>query len=173
MGLTTSNGEWIFDNLVLATGFDAMTGAISRIDVTGKQGNSLREKWVKNPKAYLGLGISGFPNLFTINGPGSPSVLTNMLPSIEQHVNWITDCINWTKSKGFDSIEATLEAEETWAEHVNEVAGQTIFPTCNSWYLGANIPGKKRTFLPYLGFPPYVEKCESVARNNYTGFEFS
>lgn len=173
MGLTTSNGEWKFDNLVLATGFDAMTGAISRIDVTGKQGNSLREKWVNNPKAYLGLGISGFPNLFTINGPGSPSVLTNMLPSIEQHVNWITDCINWTKSKGFDSIEATLEAEETWAEHVNEVAGQTIFPTCNSWYLGANIPGKKRTFLPYLGFPPYVEKCESVARNNYTGFEFS
>jgi cation diffusion facilitator CzcD-associated flavoprotein CzcO len=172
-GLTTPNGKWEFQNLVLATGFDAMTGAISKINVTGKQGKSLRDKWTDDPKAYLGLGISGFPNLFTINGPGSPSVLTNMLPSIEQHVNWIADCINWTESNGFKSIEATFEAEKTWAEHVNEVADATIFPTCNSWYLGANIPGKKRAFLPYLGFPPYVDKCESVARNNYTGFEFS
>ena len=169
-GLVTQESEFEFENLVMATGFDAMTGAITKIDITGIDGITLREQWTEAPTAYLGLSTHNFPNLFTVTGPGSPSVLTNMIPSIEQHVNWITDCINWLDQNGYQSIEADASAESDWAKHVNEVADATIFPTCNSWYLGANIPGKTRTFLPYLGFPAYVEKCNSVVKNNYEGF---
>ena len=161
------------DAIVFATGFDAMTGALTRIDIRGRDGRTLRAKWAEGPHAYLGLGIAGFPNLFIITGPGSPSVLSNMLPSIEQHVDWIGDCMDYLRGRGYLEIEASPRAEEEWVAHVREVADHTLYPTCNSWYLGANVPGKPRVFMPYLGFPPYVEKCDQVAANHYEGFELS
>ncbi len=161
------------DAIVFATGFDAMTGALTRIDIRGRGGWTLRGKWAEGPGAYLGLGIAGFPNLFIITGPGSPSVLSNMLPSIEQHVEWIADCMDYLRGRGYSEIEASPQAEEEWVAHVREVADHTLYPTCNSWYLGANVPGKPRVFMPYLGFPPYLEKCNAVAANGYEGFELS
>jgi len=172
-GLRTGGREFEFDAIVFATGFDAMTGALARIDIRGRGGEALLSKWESGPRAYLGLGMAGFPNLFVITGPGSPSVLSNMLPSIEQHVDWIADCIAWMREGGHAAIEANEKAEEEWVVHVAEVAGATLYPTCNSWYLGANVPGKPRVFMPYLGFPPYVEKCDAVAANDYEGFEVS
>ncbi|MXW00808.1 MAG: NAD(P)/FAD-dependent oxidoreductase [Holophagales bacterium] len=172
-GLRTGGRDYELDAIVFATGFDAMTGALTRIDIRGRGGRSLRSKWEDGPRAYLGLGVAGFPNLFVITGPGSPSVLSNMLPSIEQHVDWIADCMAWMRNRGHAAIEATPEAENEWVAHVGEVAGATLYPTCNSWYLGANVPGKPRVFMPYLGFPPYVEKCDAVAANDYEGFELT
>jgi cyclohexanone monooxygenase len=172
-GVTTNDVEYCFDDLIFATGFDAMTGSLLKIDIEGKSGLTLAKKWEAGPRTFLGLGVSGFPNLFTISGPGSPSVLTNMIVSIEQHVRWIGDCINYLEDHNLGAIEATTEAEDAWVEHVNEVAEPTIFPGCNSWYLGANVPGKPRIFMPYLGFPPYVEKCDEVAENGYAGFSLS
>lgn len=169
-GLTTGDREYEFDAIVFATGFDAMTGAISKIDIRGQEGQSIQQAWAEGPKTYLGLAVSGFPNLFTVTGPGSPSVLTNMLPSIEHHVEWISDCIAYVNQKGLSSINASADAQEQWVEHVNEVGHASLYPNCNSWYLGANIPGKPRVFMPYLGFPPYAEKCKAVADNNYDGF---
>ncbi|MFN5883581.1 MAG: flavin-containing monooxygenase [Burkholderiales bacterium] len=158
------------DDIVYATGFDAMTGSILKVDIRGRQGLSLREAWSAGPRTYLGLNVHGFPNLFTISGPGSPSVLTNMIVSIEQHVNWIGQCIDWMRTTGRRTIEATEQAQAAWVEHVNKVAGGTLYPQCNSWYLGANVPGKSRVFMPLLGFPPYVEKCNQVVANGYEGF---
>ena len=173
-GLETGGKEYEFDCLIFATGFDAMTGTLNKIDIRGREGQLLRDKWSAGPRNYLGLCAEGFPNLFTISGPGSPSVLTNMITSIEQHVNWITDCIVDLKSKGVASIEAELEAEDAWVDHVNELAGQTLYPSCNSWYLGANIPGKTRVFMPYVGgLPLYSEKCDEVRANNYEGFKLA
>jgi cyclohexanone monooxygenase len=169
-GLRTGGRSYTLDCIVFATGFDAMTGALLRIDIRGRSGLSLTDAWAEGPRNYLGLSVVGFPNLFTITGPGSPSVLANMIPGIEQHVNWIADCITYMREKGYSRIEATPEAESAWVDHVDEVAHRTLFPTCNSWYLGSNIPGKPRRFMPYLGFPPYVEKCEEVARKGYEGF---
>ena len=140
-----------------------MTGALMRIDIRGKDGIRLRDAWSAGPHTYLGLGVVGFPNFFTITGPGSPSVLTNMVVSIEQHVEWITDCVAYLREHDYGRIEATEEAQAAWVEFVNMVADLTLFPTCNSWYLGANVPGKTRVFMPFLGFPPYVEKCDEVA----------
>ena len=162
--------EYEVDCIVFATGFDAMTGAVLGIDVRGRGGLTLAEKWSAGPRTYLGLGTAGFPNLFLISGPGSPSVLTNMLCSIEQHVNWIADCIANLRRDGVGTIEATSAAEDAWVEHVNAVADTTLYPTCNSWYLGKNIPGKPQVFMPLVGFPPYVEKCDAVAANGYEGF---
>ena len=152
-GLQTRDDEYKFDILIYATGFDAMTGALNRIDIRGRQGQALVNKWQDGPVAYLGLQVHGFPNLFTVTGPGSPSVLSNVLVSIEQHVEWISDCIEYLGQHQVREIEATTDAEETWVEHVNQVAEGTMFtaPTCNSWYLGANIPGKSRVFMPYVG----------------------
>ncbi|MEM8952188.1 MAG: NAD(P)/FAD-dependent oxidoreductase, partial [Pseudomonadota bacterium] len=158
------------DMLILATGFDAMTGALKRIDIRGRGGLRLSDKWMDGPKTYLGLAVAAFPNLFTITGPGSPSVLTNMLPTIEQHVDWIADCLAYLEESGTQAIEATDEAETAWVDHVSEVAGGLLYPQCNSWYLGANIEGKPRVFLPYPGFPAYVKKCNRVAANGYEGF---
>ena len=121
---------------------------------------------------FLGLGIAGFPNFFTITGPGSPSVLANMVTAIEQHVDWIADCLEFMSDNGHPLIEATPEAESGWVEHVNAVAADTLYPKCNSWYLGANVPGKPRVFMPHVGFPPYVEKCEEVVSKGYEGFCF-
>ncbi len=166
-----ANGEvYEVDAIVFATGFDAMTGSLAKIDIRGRGGLTLREKWGEGPRTYLGIAISGFPNLFTITGPGSPSVLTNMLPSIEQHVEFIADMISYADGKGTTSIEATFEAEDEWVGHVNLLAGKTLYPTCNSWYLGVNIPGKPRVFMPYLGYPAYQAKCRDVAANDYDGF---
>jgi cyclohexanone monooxygenase len=170
-GVATRDGAWALDDLVFATGFDAMTGALLAIDVRGRDGLPLADKWRVGPCTYLGLATAGFPNLFTITGPGSPSVLSNMLPSIEQHVNWIAHCIAHLRERGGPWIEPSRDAEEAWVAHVNEVAWGTLYPSCNSWYLGANVPGKPRVFMPYVGFPPYVERCEEVAAKGYEGFD--
>ncbi len=169
-GIRTAEAEFDLDLIVLATGFDAMTGALLRIDIRGRKGLPLRDKWSAGPLTYLGLGVPGFPNLFTITGPGSPSVLTNMMVAIEQHVEWVADCVKFMVEHDHACIEATEEAQEAWVAHVNEVAGNTLSVTCHSWYLGANIPGKPRVFMPLPGFPPYVEKCEEVAAKGYEGF---
>jgi cyclohexanone monooxygenase len=169
-GVRTSGAHYDLDCLVFATGFDAMTGTLARIDIRGRGGVTLRAKWAEGPRTYLGVSTAGFPNLFIITGPGSPSVLSNMVPSIEQHANWIGDCIAYLEARGLRRIEATREAEDAWVAHVNEVADMTLYPSCNSWYLGANIPGKPRVFMPYLGFPAYVEKCKEVVARGYEGF---
>jgi cyclohexanone monooxygenase len=169
------NGETTeLDTLVLATGFDAMTGALLRIDIKGKNGNRLTDKWQAGPRSYLGMAISGFPNLFTITGPGSPSVLSNMLVSIEQHVDWMIDCISHMKANNVDMFEADEQAEDAWVEHVNEVANSTLYPKGGSWYLGANVKGKPRIFMPYAaGVGAYREVCDQVTANNYQGFSFN
>ena len=173
-GISTSEEDFELDAIVLATGFDAMTGALLNIDIKGKNGIALREKWAQGPKSYLGLSIADFPNMFTITGPGSPSVLTNMLPSIEQHVEWVADCIQYMLSQGIQCIEAEQQAEDSWVKHVNEVADLSLRSTCSSWYVGANIEGKSRVFMPYIGgFPRYVEKCTEVVRNGYEGYVLS
>jgi cyclohexanone monooxygenase len=169
-GVETDGARYEVDAVVFATGFDAMTGALARIDIRGRNGQALTEAWAEGPKSYLGLQVVGFPNLFTVTGPGSPSVLTNMLPSIEQHVRFIGDAIGDLKAEGYATMEAEPEAQEAWVGHVNEVGDATIYPTCNSWYVGANIPGKPRVFMPYLGFPAYCEKCDAVRAAGYEGF---
>ncbi len=169
-GLIANGDSYELDAIVLATGFDAMTGALLAIDIRGRGGQTLRQKWSEGPRTYLGLATVGFPNLFTITGPGSPSVLSNMLPSIEQHVNWIADCIEYLREHEIANIEPTLEAEDQWVAVVNMIAGVTLYPHCNSWYLGANVPGKPRVFMPFLGVPPYAERCREVASNGYEGF---
>lgn len=158
------------DTLVLATGFDAMTGTLLRMDIRGENGVRLADAWQDGPRNYLGLMVAGFPNLFMITGPGSPSVLTNMIMSIEQHVEFIDDCLNWMRENGRTRISALPRAQDDWVAHVNEVAGNTVFPYCNSWYLGANVPGKARVFMPLLGFPAYAEKCRQVQACGYEGF---
>jgi cyclohexanone monooxygenase len=158
------------DAIVFATGFDAMTGALARIRFEGVGGRTLAEAWSEGPKTYLGLAVAGFPNLFLITGPGSPSVLTNMVTSIEHHVEWITACLEHLRAGGQERVEAAAGAVERWVAYVNSVAGLTLFPTCNSWYLGANIPGKPRVFMPLPGFPPYEAMCANVAAQGYDGF---
>jgi len=159
------------DALVLATGFDAMTGSVAKIDIRGRGGMTLNQKWAEGPKTYLGLMSEGFPDLFMITGPGSPSVLSNMLVSIEQHVDWISDCIAFMRERGHTIIEATTDAEEQWVAHVNEVAQMTLYPQASSWYMGANIPGKPRVFMPYIGgVGAYQRICDEVAAKGYRGF---
>ncbi|GLR92919.1 cyclohexanone monooxygenase [Bradyrhizobium liaoningense] len=159
------------DALVLATGFDAMTGSVARIDILGRGGQTLNQKWAEGPKTLLGLMSAGFPNLFIITGPGSPSVLSNMIVSIEQHVDWIAECLTHMRMRGLTTIEASGEAEEKWVAHVNEVAEGTLYPQANSWYMGANIPGKPRIFMPYIGgVGVYRRICDEVAAKGYEGF---
>jgi cyclohexanone monooxygenase len=169
-GVQTAGEHIELDTLVFATGFDAMTGTLLRIDIRGRDGLPLQEAWAEGPRTYLGLGVPGFPNLFLITGPGSPSVLTNMVTSIEHHVDWISDCIDHLRSQGHGTIEADREAAEQWVAYVNAVAGTTLYTTCNSWYLGANIPGKPRVFMPLFGFAPYVATCADVAAHGYRGY---
>jgi cyclohexanone monooxygenase len=172
-GIRANGSEYPVDAIVLATGFDAMTGALLRIDIRGAD-RTLADKWREGPRAYLGLALAGFPNLFTVTGPGSPSVLTNMLPSIEQHVDWIADCLAYMRCRGLRRIEASPEAEDAWVEHVGAVAGKSLRSVCNSWYIGANVPGKARVFMPYIGgFPAYVQKCNEIAAKGYQGFALS
>lgn len=170
-GLRVSGQDYTFDCLVLATGFDAMTGALLKVDIRGRGGVALKDKWREGPKSYLGLTIVGFPNLFTITGPGSPSVLTNMLPSIEQHVDFIADCLEAMRAKGVTVIEPVEQAQEAWVGQVGDFANITLRSTCSSWYVGANIPGKPRVFMPYIGgLPAYIAACETVVKNDYEGF---
>jgi cyclohexanone monooxygenase len=172
-GVQTTIDHYELDVLVYATGFDAMTGALLNANITGRNGQTLQEKWQFGPVAYLGLQMNGFPNLFTVTGPGSPSVLCNMLVAIEQHINWISQCIVYLKENGINQIEPNASSELTWISHVNDVAKDSMFtaPTCNSWYLGANIPDKPRIFMPYVGgFPQYREHCETEQDNHYPGF---
>ncbi len=173
-GLRTREAEYELDDLVFATGFDAMTGALFAIDIRGRGGASLKDTWRAGPRTYLGVASAGFPNLFLVSGPGSPSVLSNMVASIEQHVDWISRFIAYASGVGYTRVEAIREAQDAWVAHVNEVAGATLYPSCNSWYLGANVPGKPRLFMPYAGgFPPYRARCEEVASRGYEGFALS
>ena len=173
-GVKANGREFEADAIVYATGFDAMTGALLKIDIRGRQGLALRDKWDGGPRSYLGLGVAGFPNLFMITGPGSPSVLTNMIPSIEQHVEWVARCIGHMGERGLTRIEPKVEAEDEWIGHVNDVASKTLRSTCSSWYIGANIPGKPQVFMPYIGgYPAYVQRCEEIAANGFEGFELA
>ncbi len=159
------------DMLVMATGFDAMTGTLLRIDIRTTDGKTLRDKWQDGPACYLGLAMAGLPNLFIITGPGSPSVFTNMLPSIEHHADFIADCLGYMRDKGYCRIEAKHGAEQAWVAHVGEVANRSLRPSCNSWYVGANIEGKPRVFMPYMGgVPAYRRACEDVVAKGYDGF---
>ena len=170
-GLVTGGRSFEFDAIVFATGFDAMTGTLLKIDIQGRGGRTLKDKWQAGPRTYLGLMSEGFPNMFMITGPGSPSVLSNMMVSIEQHVDWVVDSLAYLRSGNLDTIEPSREAEDAWVEHVNEVAYQTLYPHANSWYMGANVPGKPRLFMPYIGgVGAYREKCDEVAANGYQGF---
>jgi cyclohexanone monooxygenase len=163
--------DYEVDALVLATGFDAMTGSVAKIDIRGRNGQTLNQKWTEGPKTYLGLMSAGFPNLFIITGPGSPSVLSNMIVSIEQHVDWIADCVGWMRDRGLAAMEADKDAEDKWVTHVNEVAHTTLYPQANSWYMGANIPGKPQIFMPYIGgVGVYRQICNDVAAKGYEGF---
>jgi cyclohexanone monooxygenase len=173
-GVRTTATEIPLDALVLATGFDAMTGALTAIDIRGRGGVPLSRSWADGPRSLLGLAVAGFPNLFTVTGPGSPSVLSNMRLSIEQHVDWITDCLAYLAEHGIASIEATEQAQESWVAHAAEVAEPTVFPRGASWYTGTNVPGKARVFMPYIGgVPAYREACEKVAADGYQGFELT
>ena len=166
-----SGKDYEADALVLATGFDAMTGSVARIDIVGRDGQTLNQKWEAGPRTYLGLMTAGFPNLFVITGPGSPSVLSNMIVSIEQHVDWIADCLTRLRALDRASVEATVDAEDAWVAHVSEVGHATLYPLANSWYMGANVPGKPRIFMPYIGgVGAYRQICDDVAAKGYEGF---
>jgi cyclohexanone monooxygenase len=170
-GLRIGDEHFDFDTIVLGTGFDALTGALLAVDLRGRGGVSLREKWAEGPRSSLGLTLSGFPNLFTVTGPGSPSVLSNMMVSIEQHVDWITSCIEYLREHGFATIEPTAAHEDAWVGHVREVGDASLFPRAKSWYMGANIPGKPRVLLPYVGgVGTYRAICDAVAEREYAGF---
>jgi cation diffusion facilitator CzcD-associated flavoprotein CzcO len=174
-GLATTEAEYDADVIVFATGFDAMTGSMLKIDVQGVGGESLREKWAHGPRSYLGVATAGFPNLFIVAGPGSPSVFSNMVNSIEQHVEWIAALLEDVTLRGLQRVEATPEAEQQWIEHVNEVAERTLYPRSpNSWFFGANTPGKPRVFMPYVGgVGTYRQKADDVAAKDYEGFVLS
>ncbi|MBR1188573.1 NAD(P)/FAD-dependent oxidoreductase [Bradyrhizobium sp. AUGA SZCCT0160] len=170
-GIEVDGSEYQFDAIVSATGFAAMTGSFDKIRITGRKGQTLAERWRAGPRAYLGVATVGFPNLFTITGPGSPSVLASMIQAIEQHVDWMADCMAHIRDIGADTIEPIEQYQDEWVEHVNEVSKISLRSTCSSWYVGANIPGRPRVFMPYIGgFPIYVQKCNEVMSNGFEGF---
>ncbi|HXO80236.1 MAG TPA: NAD(P)/FAD-dependent oxidoreductase [Mycobacterium sp.] len=173
-GIRTDHRSYDLDVIVYATGFDAMTGALSRIDIRGRDGLSLAEFWAaEGPLSYLGLAVAGFPNLFTIQGPGSPSAATNFVAALEQHVDWICDCITHLRSNGIRTIEALSTAQQEWIDHATSLVAPTVLvhPSCNSWYNGGNVPGKKRMYMGYTGgIPEYRRRCDEIAAAGYTGF---
>ena len=173
-GVVLDGSEFELDALVLATGFDAITGTLLRLDLRGRGGLRIQDKWRAGPLNYLGLMTAGFPNLFHIAGVGSSAAFTNVIVSIEHHVDWIASCIGHVLGSGRATIEASETAEADWVAHVTRMAGYTVFMSCNSWYLGANIPGKPRMFMPLVGgFPLYADKCAAVSREGYAGFVLS
>ncbi|MEM0988792.1 MAG: NAD(P)/FAD-dependent oxidoreductase [Pseudomonadota bacterium] len=173
-GVTTGGQTYEVDAIVYATGFDAMTGALLAVDIRGREGQRLKDAWADGPKSYLGLAVAGFPNLFTVTGPMSPSVFTNMIPSIEQHCEWITECISALRAGNQQVIEADEAAQDAWADHNQAVADAHLRSSTASWYTGQNIEGKPVRFMPYIGgMPRYREKCEAVVANGYEGFHLS
>jgi cation diffusion facilitator CzcD-associated flavoprotein CzcO len=176
-GIRTEDDSYELEVIVYATGFDAMTGALSRIDIRGRDGLSLREFWAsEGPLSYLGLAVAGFPNLFTIQGPGSPSAATNFVAALEQHVEWIGDCIASLRANGIRTIEALATAQQEWIDHATSLAASTVLvhPSCNSWYNGGNVPGKKRMYMGYTGgIPEYRRRCDEIAAGGYTGFKLA
>ena len=173
-GVRTAEAEYELDDLIIATGFDAITGALLALDVRGRGGVTLESRWQDGPSSYLGLGVAGFPNLFTITGPLSPAVLANMPTAVEQHVDWIAGCLDHMRREGITVIEPTEAAEADWVSHANAIVDQTLYPQAESWYFGTNIPGKPRRFGVYLGgFGAYREHCEAIARAGYEGFRFT
>ena len=170
-GIEVNGVEYPLDAVVCATGFAAMTGSFDKIRITGRNGLTLAEKWRAGPRAYLGIASAGFPNLFLITGPGSPSVLASMIQAIEQHVDWLADCIGHMRDVGATCIEPILEDEDAWVEHVTDVSTVSLRSTCSSWYVGSNTPGRPRVFMPYIGgFPVYVQKCNEVMSGGFEGF---
>ena len=170
-GVRTASAEYEFDVIVLATGFDAMTGPLMKLGIVGRDGLKLSDKWAYGPRTYLGLSVSGFPNLFLITGPQSPSVLYNMPLAIEDHVDFVADAITYMRDRGLDVIEATLESEDKWVADALEISSQTLLPGTDSWYMGANIPDKPRICMLYLGgAPAYRATCDDVVANGYAGF---
>ncbi|MFI6691179.1 flavin-containing monooxygenase [Streptomyces sp. NPDC050433] len=173
-GVRTSDREYPVDAVVFATGYDAVTGALNRIDIRGRDGQLLRDKWTEGPRSYLGLTVAGFPNLFTITGPSSPSVLSNVIVSIEQHVDLVCDLIAHLREEGHGTVEPQEEAEDQWVAHVAAMADATLYPSADSWYVGANVPGKPRVFMAYVGgVGTYREHCKGVVERGYEGFRFS
>jgi cyclohexanone monooxygenase len=173
-GVRTRDADYDLDVLVLATGFDGMTGALLAIDIRGVGGRSLRDKWHAGPRTYLGLATAGFPNFFFINGPGSPANLSNNILAIELNVDWIAGCIDHMLKRGLDVIDADVDAEEAWDAHVAELAAGTLLPLANSWYVGSNVPGKPRVFMVYAGgFGSYRQRCAEVAEAGYEGFRMT
>ena len=172
-GIRTRAATHELDSIVFATGYDAVTGALDRIDIRGRGGLALKDTWSAGPRTYLGLMTAGFPNLFFITGPGSPSILTNVVVAIEQHVDWIARCLMHLRDNGLRVVESGADAQRDWVAHVGEVASKTLFTGANSWYMGANIPGKPRVFLPYVGgLANYTAICEEVVAEGYRGFGF-
>ena len=170
-GLRTADADYALDAIVFATGFDAMTGAMKEIGIQTDAGMTIGEKWAEGPRTYLGIMIAGFPNLFMITGPQSPGVKSQMILACEQHVDWIADCMQYLRDHAFSRIEAEEDAEDAWVQHNNEIADGTLYPLANSWYVGANIPGKPRIFMPYVGgVAAYKRKCDEVAAKGYEGF---
>ncbi len=170
-GLRAGGEDLAFDVLVYATGFDALTGAVLNVDIQGRSGLTVQEKWADGPRSYLGVALAGFPNLFTITGPGSPSVLSNVMVSIEQHVELVTDCIAYLRERGIATVEPTAEAEDRWVDHVRELGDATLYPRAQSWYMGSNVPGKPRVLLPYVGGAgAYRKECERIVEAGYEGF---
>jgi len=173
-GLRTGKQAYPLDALIFATGFDAMTGAVAEIDIRVKGGPVLKEHWSAGPRTYLGIMMAGFPNLFLVTGPQSPSVYANMIMGIEYHTDWIADCLAHAKAHGHHRIEPEPQAEHDWVVHVKEVADRTLVPKANSWYLGANIPGKPRVFMIYVGgFDKYKRRVDRVTANGYEGFRMT
>jgi cyclohexanone monooxygenase len=170
-GIRTAQRTVEVDVIVFATGFDAMTGSILKVAITGRGGQTIQDKWAAGPRNYLGLMVAGFPNLFTVTGPGSPSVIGNMVPTIEQHVDWIADSLGYLTERGIATMEASLEAEAQWVAQNDLMANATIFPTASSWYMGRNIAGKPEGFMPFAGGTVlYRETCDEVTANDYKGF---
>ena len=176
-GIRTEHDSYELDAIVYATGFDAMTGALSRMDIRGRGGMKLGEFWAsQGPLSYLGLAVAGFPNLFTVQGPGSPSAATNFVAALEQHVDWIGDCIAYLHANGIRTIEALATAQQEWIDHATALVAPTVLvhPSCNSWYNGGNVPGKKRMYMGYTGgIPEYRRRCDEIAAGGYTGFKLT
>lgn len=170
-GINSSEDHYVVDAIVLATGFDAMTGTLAKIDIVGRDGRKLIDDWADGPRTYLGLGVDGFPNLFLVSGPGAPAVLANMVLHAEAHINWISDAIDYLDEHGLSAIEATTDAVDDWVAECNRRADGTLFPKANSWYMGANVPGKPRVFMLFIGgFAVYLDICAEVADAGYKGF---
>jgi cation diffusion facilitator CzcD-associated flavoprotein CzcO len=170
-GIKTSTAEYEFDVIIFATGFDAVTGAFTRIDIRGVGGQALKEKWADGPRTYLGIQSVGFPNLFTLVGPHNGATFCNIPRCSEQNVEWVTECIHYMRAHNHERIEAKPEAERVWTEHVADTIADSLLLQADSWFMGANTPGKKRTFLMYAGgSPAYRKKCDEVAAQGYEGF---